>query len=126
MKVLIWILTFFFGTILNTLLGYAIGIRAGSVLLYIGEYFLARKLCEKWDEHQQNKVAKKETTQIEETKKTETSSSVVVQPVISDKRIPVEAETHNVAQFCSRCGSKLVDGAKFCRKCGARVDIVTE
>ena len=126
MKVLIWILTFFFGTILNTLLGYAIGIRAGAALLYIGEYYLARKLCEKWDEHQQNKVAKKAPTPIEETKKIDTSSSVVVQPVISDKRTPVEAETYNAAQFCSKCGSKLVDGAKFCRKCGAKVVIVTE
>ena len=53
MKILIWVLAFFIGTIINTLLGYAIGIQAGAVLLYIAEFYIAKKLCEKWDEHKE-------------------------------------------------------------------------
>ena len=55
MKVIIWILTLFVGSLVNILIGNALGIRAGALLLYIGECFIARKLCGKWDDH----VAKK-------------------------------------------------------------------
>ena len=50
MKILIWFLTIVIGTIINTLLGYAIGVQAGAVLLYLVEFYIAKKLCEKWDE----------------------------------------------------------------------------
>lgn len=50
MKVLIWVLTILLGTIINTIIGVLTGIRAGSVLLYIVECLIAKKLCEKWDD----------------------------------------------------------------------------
>ena len=58
MKFIIWVLTFFIGTIINTLLGYALGIEAGAVLLYIAEFYIAKKLCEKWDEHKKDNQQK--------------------------------------------------------------------
>lgn len=57
MKALIWILTFLIGTTLNVLLGYATGVRAGAVLLYLLEYYIAKNLCEKWDNRVKNKTA---------------------------------------------------------------------
>ena len=59
MKVIIWILTLFIGSFVNILIGNALGIRAGALLLYIGEYFIARKLCEKWDDHVAQKASRK-------------------------------------------------------------------
>ena len=56
MHALIWILTFVIGTVLNVLLGYAIGVRAGAVLLYIVEYYIAKNLCKKWDEKHPEKA----------------------------------------------------------------------
>ena len=58
MKVLIWILTIFIGTLLNNLIGQATGIKAGAMLLYLGEFFIARMLCEKWDEHLAKKASR--------------------------------------------------------------------
>ena len=49
MKVLIWIGTLFVATLLNVLLGEAIGFRAGGLLLYDVVYFVAKKLCDMWD-----------------------------------------------------------------------------
>lgn len=53
MEILIWVLTIVIGTTLNTLLGYAIGIKAGAFLLYLVEFYIAKKLCEKWNERSQ-------------------------------------------------------------------------
>lgn len=50
MKVLIWIGCIFAAAILNTLLGYAAGFRAGYLIVYLAVGFTAKKLCEKWDE----------------------------------------------------------------------------
>ena len=53
MEILIWVLTIVIGTILNTLLGYAIGIKAGAFLLYLVEFYIAKQLCKKWNERSQ-------------------------------------------------------------------------
>ena len=58
MKVLIWFGCIFVATILNTLLGYVTGIKAGYLVMYFGVYFVARKLCQKWDERKKFKVSK--------------------------------------------------------------------
>ena len=50
MKVLIYLLTFIIGTFINTLIGQAIGIRLGAYFLYIIEFFIAKKICDKWEE----------------------------------------------------------------------------
>ncbi len=55
MKVLICLLTFLVATFLNALLGYATGIKVGYLLFYIAVYFVAKKLCQMWDQRKQNK-----------------------------------------------------------------------
>ena len=55
MKVFIWIATLSIGAALNTLLGYITGFRAGPVLLFVAEFYLAHKWCQIWDAREQNK-----------------------------------------------------------------------
>jgi ribosomal protein L40E len=57
MKVLIWIGCFLVASILNTILGYATGIKAGYLVFYFAVYFVAKKLCNKWDERKSIKKA---------------------------------------------------------------------
>lgn len=100
MKVLIWILTFFIGTVINTLIGYATGIRAGGVLLYIVEYFIAKKLCESWDENH--------PTETSDT--TEGSSSLNT----------ATADTDPSTRFvCKKCGNYSTGWYQTCPHCGA-------
>lgn len=96
MKVLIWIGCFFVATILNTLLGYATGIKAGYLVFYFAVYFVAKKLCNKWDEHKEAKGNRKKavTSTIDET---------------------------NDIRFCRKCGEKLLDRSQFCSKCGTEI-----
>ena len=100
MKALIWISCFIIATILNTILGYATGIKLGYLLFYVAVYFVAKKLCSKWDEHKENKTMKK-------------TSSI-------PKQQPIPAKSDQV-RFCRMCGEKLIDNSKFCRKCGIEV-----
>lgn len=96
MKVLIWIGCFFVATILNTLLGYATGIKAGYLVFYFAVYFVAKKLCNKWDEHKEDKEKRKK----------------IVTSTID--------EINNI-RFCRKCGEKLLDRSQFCSKCGAEI-----
>ena len=96
MKVLIWIGCVFVATILNTLLGYATGIKVGYVIFYFAVYFVAKKLCEKWDQYKEKKDKQKYDDYIA-------------------KRNSASIEEDN---FCKKCGEKLIDNSKFCRKCG--------
>lgn len=59
MKVLIWIGCIFVASILNAILGEITGFKIGYLLFYLGVSFLARKLCQKWDEHKEAKAQKK-------------------------------------------------------------------
>lgn len=132
MKVLIWISTFFVGTLVNTLIGYAIGIRAGAVLLYIVEYYIAKKLCEKWDEHKRAKEvssAEASSEQVqsveafsynqEETKQVEITNE---QSTSSVEELP----TQKIISYCRRCGFKLVEGSEFCSNCGIKIEKESE
>jgi len=38
----------------NTLLGYATGFKVGYLIFYAAVYFVANKLCQKWDERKGN------------------------------------------------------------------------
>lgn len=127
MKVLIWISTFLVGTLINTLIGYAIGIRAGAVLLYIVEYYVAKKLCEKWDEHKRTKEAStaevfSEQVQSDDifsynqegTKQVEIANE---QPTSSVEEMPIQ----KTISYCRRCGFKLVEGSEFCSNCGTKI-----
>ena len=59
MKVLIWFSSFLIFTFLNVLLGYATGVRAGSVLFYCVWFYSARAMCKAWDKHRIAKKAEK-------------------------------------------------------------------
>lgn len=59
MKALIWILSFIIFSILNVLLGYATGIKVGSVLFYIIWFYSCKAMCKAWDKHKIEKKAAK-------------------------------------------------------------------
>ena len=59
MKVIIWISSFFVITVLNVILGYATGFRAGYVIVYLLWFFISKTLCRKWDTHKLVKAATK-------------------------------------------------------------------
>lgn len=59
MKFLIWFGTIFIGFILNAVVGVLTGIKAGAMALYVGEVFLARWWCKKYDEYRARKLAEK-------------------------------------------------------------------
>ena len=107
MKILIWFGCFFIATILNTILGYATGVKVGYLIFYFGVYFVAKKLCNKWDEHKEAKTKNKNNTQTND--------------------LFIDDETENTVEeqimFCRKCGEKLIDSSKFCRKCGTEVKV---
>lgn len=107
MKVLIWIGCFFVATILNTILGYATGVKVGYLIFYFAVYFVAKKLCNKWDEHKEAKAEKKKTTQ---------QQNIVVE----EKAV---IENADQVRFCRKCGEKLLNNSQFCRKCGTEVKV---
>lgn len=104
MKVLIWIGCIIVATILNTLLGYATGIKAGYIVFYIAVYFVAKKLGNKWDEHKEAKEAQENAT-------------APIYPPFVDAAI----NTVDEICFCRKCGEKLIDSSQYCRKCGTEV-----
>ena len=99
MKILIWIGCFVVATILNTLLGYATGFKAGFLPFYLAVYFVAKKLCSKWDERKTNKAMQSHASDLQS------------QPV----------ETDDQVRFCRKCGEKLIENSRFCRKCGTEI-----
>lgn len=127
MKVLIWIFTFIIGSIVNTLIGMAIGIRAGSILLYIVEFYIAKNLCQKWDEHMQDKNRNDHST-VSSPVANDTDEPLITAPHVPvvEKSVPLPEENSSAVRFCRKCGAKLVDNAQFCRKCGTAVIVVEE
>ena len=49
-----WLSCLFVFTLLNEIIGYAIGIKAGYLVLYLVCAAVAKSLCKKWDNHQGN------------------------------------------------------------------------
>ncbi len=107
MKVLIWIGCFFVATILNTILGYATGVKVGYLIFYFAVFFVAKKLCNKWDEHKEAKAEQKKAAQ---------QNSVVIEE-------KTEAIDTDQVSFCRKCGEKLIDNSQFCRKCGIELKV---
>ena len=105
MKVLIWIGCFFVATILNTLLGYATGLKAGYLVFYFAVYFVAKKLGNKWDEYKAAKAEQKKVTQ--------------QQNIVIEEKAAVEDV--NQVRFCRKCGEKLLNNSQFCRRCGTEI-----
>ena len=60
MKVLIWVLTFLFATILNSLVGEIAGVKLGAGLLCFIELTIANLLCLSWEK---KKKARQDTTE---------------------------------------------------------------
>ena len=106
MKVLIWIGCFIVATILNILLGYTTGFKAGYFVFYIAVSFTAKALCKQWDKHKANKAANQAQEAIVNNKK----------PTYKDR-----ADNENSAHYCWNCGEKLIEESRFCRKCGEKV-----
>lgn len=77
MKALIWFCCLFVATILNMVLGYMTGYKAGYGIFYLIVAYFAKKLCNKWDEHKEEKRWLSEVTanksQSEQTEVTEIS-----------------------------------------------------
>lgn len=123
MKVLIWVLTIVVGTIINTLIGYATGIKAGAVLLYIAEYFVAKKLCQKWDKHKRAKEADTVEISMEPMKSFELDTSNHIDttddPTISGQDKTTIPKT---IKYCRHCGYKLVKDSEFCSNCGTKIE----
>ena len=143
MKVLIWFGCIFVATILNTLLGYVTGIKAGYLVMYFGVYFVARKLCQKWDERKKFKSDREEPSAGEGGNGINPSANASWQCSCGRIHLPYEtscvcgksklehkserfqpitaAEVINKIRFCRKCGETLIDGSRFCRKCGVEV-----
>ncbi len=109
MKVLIWFGCFFVATILNTLLGYATGVRAGYLVFYLVVYFVAKKLCNLWDEHKTNN-----------------------RPTVRPKEVcycgKCGEKLIDNSNFCRKCGAEVsitnsndVTSGMFCEMCGADI-----
>lgn len=98
MKALIWIGCFLAASLINTALGYATGMKAGYVIVYLVVCLVAKKLCVKWDEHQESKARQK--------KSLEQDYMVVANDQIC---------------FCRKCGDRLLEHSRFCRKCGTKI-----
>ncbi len=106
MKVLIWIGCLFGITIINSLIGMVVGFNAGYFVLYLLIGFVARKLCEKWDDH----VAAKNAASRASDEFPNAVSAFVDGKVTSEQPM-----------FCNECGEKLLPESQFCRKCGKKL-----
>ncbi len=102
MKVLIWLLCIFANALITTLIKES-GVILGaipSVILFSITMWLARTLCNKWDEYKENKAD---------------SKNIHHQPCQTSI-----SETNNKICFCRKCGEPLVENSQFCRKCGTQ------
>ena len=104
MKFLIWFGCFLTASILNIILGYAIGIKAGYLVIYFAVFFVSKKLCAKWDEYKEEKESKKRRVQ---------SRVYAVQNA--------ESTTSYKICFCRKCGERLLDNSRFCSNCGTQI-----
>ena len=96
MKVIIWCGCFLIATGINVIIGYAIGIRAGAVVMYLIIGAVARALCKKWDEHKAAKKTAKSNAVWDKENSTETVN------ILSENAV------------CNNCGAKLLAGSRFC------------
>lgn len=96
MKILIWFLTILVAGILNFLLIYTTGFKAGFIL-WIGIFFVAKKLCNMWTEHKQNKV----------------DSNILTKMALASEAPKIS--------FCRKCGYELIGNSDFCSNCGTLI-----
>ncbi len=138
MKVLIWVGCFLAATILNTLLGFVTGIKIGYLLFYLGVYFAAKKLCEMWDEHLENKKRKNEVAPElprpagwqcvcgKDHAAYETSCVCGKSKFdVMAQRKPTAPQKKEKVRFCRKCGEELIAQSRFCRVCGTQVVEIT-
>lgn len=115
MKVLIWILCIFANALITTLLKEA-GILLGgipSALLFGGSFWLAHKLCKKWDEHQSNnKVMTNEVKNRISEQNTINNSTEIQNNVNLNKNEIIckhcKLATPSDSDYCQNCGNKIV------------------
>ena len=103
MKFLIWFLCIFANAAITVLvkeMGFTLGVIP-TVILFGSTLWLARTLCNKWDEYKWNKT----TTQN-------------VAPQESPSTV---SENNDQIRFCRKCGEELLENSRFCRKCGTEI-----
>lgn len=135
MKALIWFLTIVIVVFLNTLLGAVAGWRVGYLVIYLLIGFVAKKLCNAWD----NRSKKKQSGETELSPETENNLAELASQSCFEREadmpsLPETTEAEQTAmaeqkelpkvRFCRKCGFQLLDGSDFCSQCG--VPIVKE
>ena len=150
MKVFIWISTFVVGAFINTLIGYVTGIRFGSVLLFIIDFFIARKLCEVWDNRMPQHKAEVNHTKQEQPKMVGSSNNTTYPEANIQQSPAIHSEKKKDQTTCdiNKLPSKTIvfkktnnqpivkskpekttnnddiakTKIKYCRKCGSKID----
>lgn len=129
MKVLIWGLTLFVASLLNVLLGYAFGFRAGYILVYLVVWFVAKKLCKMWDVRKQSREINSDNQLNGETLQSDPSA-----PAMSASTEPTQNSAEAMAQiaespeikYCRKCGYELIGKSDFCSNCGSKIFLAEE
>ncbi len=119
MKALIWIGCFFIATILNTILGYATGIKIGYLIFYFAVYYVAKKLCNLWDEHKEKshpKAAQQSTRFCKECGQKLLDNSKFCSKCGADTSNDDIIEQGN-EKFCSVCGADVSHDKEYCHIC---------
>jgi|GEM_PF-2933388 len=149
MKVLIWIGCIFANAIINVMFKSA-GIILGAIpatALFCFFMWLARRLCQIWDEYKSHETKRKKKSSNPNNPKKEYEckncgyigqydgacpkcgrlSKVKVEQknTYEPKNNPThekinEVSTHKII-FCRKCGEKLIDDSEFCSKCGTKI-----
>lgn len=125
MKVLIWIGCFFVATVLNTILGYVTGFKIGFFIFYPAVYFVAKKLCDKWEQHKHNSDNITYTEENNDSILTQIDRGSIINSADIIENKEGISDTNKIC-FCRKCGEKLIDNSRFCRKCGIEIVIVEE
>ena len=103
MKILIWFLCILANSVI-TAITKANGIILGGIptfIMYMITFAVARTLCEKWEEHKNNKQQR-----------------IIPNKKAIDGKV---AENCDKITFCRKCGKKLLDNSQFCSECGTEV-----
>ena len=113
MKFLIWFLCIFAYALIKTLIKET-GVMLGGIptVILVGvTILLARLLCEKWDEHKENKEAIKPANRYPKSIKATIQRPSAVNPP-TPQTLQYNTVTDKIC-FCRKCGSKVIDDAIF-------------
>lgn len=78
MHVIIYVASILIVTLINVIIGLFTGYRAGHLVLYLVCFFIARKLCQKYDDAHEQRAARREI--LAEMKNSSSQSNEAVTP----------------------------------------------